>query len=181
MFKNAKQIEGTMHFLCPCGHVIRDQTDCLPYKARYVADQDYADLDRMTAEQIDNAYWDYHREMYQCQKCGRLFLEDQHSQQLLAFKPEDHDQVRALGSIRGREYKVSLEGNWYKMNETPGVLKWGDSGDLLGASERFDQWDDLQRRYFEIKDVLTRENRLRYAQLRGPSGLVDSLFVGQDE
>lgn len=28
------------HFACLCGHVIRDQTDNLPYKAAYYADQD---------------------------------------------------------------------------------------------------------------------------------------------
>lgn len=29
-----------MKFRCPCGHVIRDQTDSLPYKARFLADED---------------------------------------------------------------------------------------------------------------------------------------------
>src|SRR6476659_685374 len=33
-----------MKFRCECGTVIRDQTDPLPYKAHFIADQDYNDL-----------------------------------------------------------------------------------------------------------------------------------------
>ena len=29
-----------MRFRCPCGHVIRDQTNSLPYKARFIPDED---------------------------------------------------------------------------------------------------------------------------------------------
>ena len=29
-----------MKFRCTCGHIIRDQTDALPYKAKFLADED---------------------------------------------------------------------------------------------------------------------------------------------
>lgn len=29
-----------MKFMCPCGHIIRDQTDYLPYKAMFIPDED---------------------------------------------------------------------------------------------------------------------------------------------
>lgn len=43
-----------MKFLCTCGHVIRDQTDSLPYKAHFLPDEDQevvfeAVIDRLEA------------------------------------------------------------------------------------------------------------------------------------
>jgi len=42
-----------MKFRCPCGHIIRDQTDALSYKAQFVPDEDEeADFD-VTVERIE--------------------------------------------------------------------------------------------------------------------------------
>ncbi|HEU5378916.1 MAG TPA: hypothetical protein VFV38_26120 [Ktedonobacteraceae bacterium] len=42
-----------MKFRCPCGHIIRDQTDALSYKAQFIPDEDEeADFD-MTVERIE--------------------------------------------------------------------------------------------------------------------------------
>lgn len=45
-----------MKLSCECGHVIRDQTDNLPYKARFIRDQDdevYHTYDEHIADFID--------------------------------------------------------------------------------------------------------------------------------
>ncbi|MGK0359222.1 MAG: hypothetical protein ACI9U2_001523 [Bradymonadia bacterium] len=40
-----------MKFFCPCGHLIRDQTDDLPHKARLRSDADAGEYwDRLDAE-----------------------------------------------------------------------------------------------------------------------------------
>ena len=42
-----------MKFLCDCDTVIRDQTDYLPYKARFIADQDFEDLNQLLCAQVE--------------------------------------------------------------------------------------------------------------------------------
>lgn len=72
-------------FACPCGEVIRDGTQPLPYKARYVVDEDMAamldDMDLSMILKVNRAvdlyqggadvWW---RDMFQCPRCGRLFF-----------------------------------------------------------------------------------------------------------
>ncbi len=82
-----------MKMRCECGEIISDQTDCLPYKAHFIADQDwfgvFDTLDqivanvaagRMTADDAQTAVRRAHvtasRQMYQCGKCGRLLVAD---------------------------------------------------------------------------------------------------------
>ena len=100
--------------LCSCGHVIVDQTDDLPYKARLVRDSDAGEfLEAVAAgaagladsvangtveQRVDTAFGSGYprdlgtadmfsdfvtgedlkirRDVYQCEKCGRLYVEE---------------------------------------------------------------------------------------------------------
>ena len=42
-----------MKFRCPCGHIIRDQTDSLPYKARFLADEDQNAIFEVVIESLE--------------------------------------------------------------------------------------------------------------------------------
>src|SRR5262245_55277075 len=126
---------------CICGNVLRDQTDYIPYKAHFVADQDYEDLvvgieqqlarimmENLGAPTATNqahlfgrVLWDamrsYTRTMYQCSNCGRLCIDDPDDpRQLQWFKPEDDRQwKRLLASVKGEGSKIwmrNLVGHW---------------------------------------------------------------------
>jgi hypothetical protein len=94
-----------MQFLCECGHVIRDQTDYLPYKAYLVRDEDlerFQDaVDALIAQGIAESRKEstatpvsfihagssvrtielfrsaltYVLHLYECETCGRLYVE----------------------------------------------------------------------------------------------------------
>ena len=83
----------TMKLRCECGEIISHQTDYLPYKAYFIADQDwFGVLDaidqivsdvaagRMTVDDAQRLIRCAHvaasRHMYQCGKCGRLLVDD---------------------------------------------------------------------------------------------------------
>lgn len=65
-------------FQCSCGHIIRDNTDYLSYKAYYISDQDFYDfLDELEGESRDNfasVAYKYVRDIYQCTKCNNIFI-----------------------------------------------------------------------------------------------------------
>jgi hypothetical protein len=130
---------------CGCGHTIYDQTDHLPYKARFSADEDARylddDLDNLVAfvqarergeeeqfiehlcgplgEVSGAASWydlrwglfftmdrnrdRVKRDMYECEGCGRLWLQVPDSNRFLSYVPE--------GEARGilRSYNALAE------------------------------------------------------------------------
>lgn len=65
-------------FQCSCGHIIRDNTDYLSYKAYYISNQDFYDfLDELEGESRDNfasVAYKYVRDIYQCTKCNNIFI-----------------------------------------------------------------------------------------------------------
>ncbi|WP_437192045.1 hypothetical protein [Planctomicrobium sp. SH527] len=83
-----------MKITCHCGHLIPDQTDSLPHKARLIPDQNWEQLleriesevlGRLAAQKIDveaasitllTLLSKSTRLMYQCNPCGRLYLND---------------------------------------------------------------------------------------------------------
>jgi hypothetical protein len=92
-----------MKFLCQCNHVIRDQTDDLPYQAWSCPDQSreavLAAIQRLMDSptpsdilQRDALMWPIvdpkgGRPMYQCPECGRIYIAGNNGE-LYCFKPE---------------------------------------------------------------------------------------------
>jgi hypothetical protein len=124
-----------MKIRCFCGNVIRDQTDYIPYKAYFVADQDYFDLIELIEEELALSFKSlvgtpptagqadslgrlshvlrdamslYKRPMFQCCNCGRLCLEDPDNRRALQwFQPEDKRAwKRVLASVKGEGSKA---------------------------------------------------------------------------
>ena len=88
-----------MKVTCQCGTSIPDQTDALPHKAWFVADQDWFDLmetaDGLTSHEIRTTLWPKVRIAYQCRECGRIWLNDK-SGRLHSFAPDRADGPRDL-------------------------------------------------------------------------------------
>ncbi|MCU0494734.1 MAG: hypothetical protein MUD01_24370 [Chloroflexaceae bacterium] len=184
-----------MKIYCECGHIISDQTDYISYKARFVADQDYFDLQeavemhikelvaaitgsppeqRSTAaaaeEMVENVYDTIRsymrRAIYQCSACGRLFVDDaQFNSQV--FVPNDSVPHNLMRSMHGDQWKRPLRGLWKEWQTDPdkGELWWG-FGDAEQGYEHFDNFETLQEKYFEVFTRLHAKGILRDAHLR---------------
>lgn len=79
-----------MWIQCRCGHQIKDTTDSISYKARYILDQEWFDVLDNIDSSIENS--DTNKDklcqdnrkflngkvkiIYQCTECGRLYIED---------------------------------------------------------------------------------------------------------
>ena len=81
-----------MHFGCKCGNRISDTTDNLPYAARLVADVDCEDYweawERRGRGQALGSLmdpFDYEQTIYQCEECGKEYLQHIPMVYLLAF------------------------------------------------------------------------------------------------
>lgn len=104
-----------MRFLCTCEETIRDQTDNLPYKARCLPDHVWDDFfdrvdeaveadppttiersDELTFAITNHRAW---RFMYQCEKCGRLYIQD-HAYNLIEFVPAVAEEAKGLFAKR---------------------------------------------------------------------------------
>lgn len=102
---------------CHCGEVIRDQTDYLAYKAHLTPDLNwFGVLDGIDEEVIDpvasgqlsveDAYMMSRRivasptrTMWQCNKCGRLYIEGRDSK-LHCYRPENSEADKDI--LRGQ-------------------------------------------------------------------------------
>ena len=167
---------------CPCGNVLRDQTDYLPYKAYFVADQDYEDLltgieqklagiftqtpgTPVTAgqtEALGRVLWTamaaYKRAMYQCRNCGRLCLDDPDDpRELQWFEPEEGEEWKlVLASVRGEGSKVwrrNLVGHW-DATASLGQLWYDPPAGEKGGFEQFDDRAALEKRYYELFEAM---------------------------
>lgn len=79
-----------MWIQCACGNVIKDVTDSISYKARYISDQDWFDvLDRIDSaiksdesnkdhlcQEISTFIMGKAKDIYQCTECGRIYIDD---------------------------------------------------------------------------------------------------------
>lgn len=96
-----------MRFACKCGYTIRDQTDQLSYKARFVPDQSWFGLlDNLEAIALNNsadeksalpdALWinlsgelsSVTSTAYECRQCGRIWF-DRRGYPLVSYCPEN--------------------------------------------------------------------------------------------
>ncbi|MFG2087491.1 hypothetical protein [Spirillospora sp. NPDC048824] len=150
-----------MKIRCSCGELILDQTDFLPYKARFVSDMDWDDVHE---GDVQERLREWSRSMWQCTGCGRLYLND-HGGGLQCFVPESAEApVDLLRSVHRDRWKRPMVGNWQTDAER-GELWWG-FGVADEGWEEFDRWDDLERRYFEVFERLRGKGLLRSAFLR---------------
>ncbi|MBZ9714210.1 hypothetical protein [Deinococcus multiflagellatus] len=97
-----------MKFACPCGEVIRDQTDFLPHKAHLLPDERlHAFLDSLEelvleiealtvqerrerlSDRITDLWLRDMRALYQCPVCGRLNVDSLDRQRGYSFVPEE--------------------------------------------------------------------------------------------
>ena len=130
-------------FCCTCGHVIRDQTDRLPYKARLIPDEDEdadfsslagvleafimareagkqeeflgssfgetypqeLDLQSIIYDLLTNKMLLSTRSIYECENCGRIFIEKRHEEaRLVSYVPEGES--RGVLQSQRRDHRV---------------------------------------------------------------------------
>jgi hypothetical protein len=152
-------------FTCNCGAVISDQTDYLPYKAHVLSDQDA--FDAADISETGSAAWfgTLTRHLYECNACGRLWLEDA-NRALLAYVPEGR-QGRAIAPALADLWKAPLRASW---NDKPivagaprGTLHYARGPQEVVAT--FDNWLQLEATYHGVLEARRDEGTLRDALL----------------
>jgi hypothetical protein len=152
-----------MKIQCPCGDLIIDTTDKLPYKAWLLADQDMFLLYEPCEDvQFHEVREHFMKAIYQCESRGRICLDDPVTRDLIWFRPETDPRKKAFGSIKSNLYPVVLVGSW---KGTSGTLDWDRAGDDEGGFEDFQYWEALESRYLAMLDQLRKEDRLLRAHL----------------
>lgn len=178
---------------CPCGHLISDSTDYIPYKATLIADQDRFDmLDEIAAAaqracettgtgdptRLNDAIFRavasmlraHERAAYACSQCGRVLIqkrgEDNYEYESLS--PDAGTDSRAiLRSKKHSRWRGSMGGHWGSgaLSKLGGSI-WWECGDGEGAIEEFSTWEQLESRYHELLDVLQTRDVLRGSFLK---------------
>ncbi|ATL69065.1 hypothetical protein [Nocardia terpenica] len=142
-----------MKIACVCGGLIVDNTDYVSNKAHLIADQDWDDaLDDAAGEwHPDNLARKWSRLMWQCRRCGRLYVDDP-TGTVHRFDPAEstvpHD---LLASARGARWPGFLRGRWQApviSDRSPGELWWQCGKDDSGFEDLV-SWEELERRYYE--------------------------------
>lgn len=168
-----------MHFLCPCGNDIHDTSDCLSYKASIIADQDEEDLWEIL-EKAEKPHTDkmdiaaevmrlLHRNMYQCPNCWRIFLENAADRyELVCFETAEPVNKRMLISEHGENWRGYLYADWYDPKPYYSEFKGFISPICNSKFDNlfFDDYDEFERRYFEIFCEMQTRKILRRACLK---------------
>ena len=163
-----------MHFSCQCGILIHDTADNLPYKGKIIADQDFNTLwdliEKLEKQHIDriDVYNKIHdllmREIYQCPKCGRIYIENQaQNYDLVGFQMESPEQQEKkenrslLLSAYGEKWKGHLYAEW--RDEKPDW--WCDHHGIIMPEVNikmdnlvFDDYDAFEKRFYEVFEEL---------------------------
>ena len=150
-----------MKFDCTCGGRIIDASDYLPHKAHLVADEDYEDVYLSAAS--GGHFVLLARPVYECTTCGRLWIGG-HDGQLKSFLPES-PVGGVLTSIMGDRWKAPLRASWMDM-----PVAGGHRGLLSCRCDEhcgeYNDWESLERRYYEIFESRRAAGTLRDALLR---------------
>lgn len=154
--------------VCRCGAVLPDSTDCISYKARLLADQDFPDFfEKMEDARPDAApseAWRYLGEIFQCRDCGNLIVFPPGGAPPCDFQPVDRDNWQwVTRSHLGEKWKGMLHGH-YRKEKDLGELFWytnGDQGLLTALS-----LDETRRRYGEKFEELRSRGVLKNSFLR---------------
>lgn len=172
-----------MHFYCSCGFRFSDTGDCIPYKARILADQDVKELVEILeyGEQPHSDELELFapacdligREIFQCPDCGRLYVEDQ-DYSFVPFVPsEDAAPMpdvnrRLLRSAHGKQWCGFLYADWNNPKlegfEHKGHIEPVVNLDFDNLS--FDDYSAFENRYYELLEELQRRQILEYAVMR---------------
>lgn len=186
-----------MHFSCRCGYCFHDNTDCLPFKGRIIADQDWNDLWSLIENGIRNgenlhSVCDsiselFQREMYQCPECGRLYIDDDNGRTFTAFspngeaEPEPDVDRRMLESVHGKSWRGFLYADWYDnppvwiRHKGTIIPELNDKFDKL----EFDDYDEFRARFFALYTEMREDDNIRSAMLRINGKREFSWFRGQ--
>lgn len=170
-----------MHFYCQCGNRINDTTDMISYKARMIADQDWdvfldaicaaieskeMDREKVICEFYKQSLNATRRSVYQCVKCGRIFVEDQ-EHKLHTFFPEGAVDKRLLNSEKGSAWKGCLYAFWH--DEKPEWMNYHGSIDpdvnIDYENLLFDDYKQFEARFWDIFKELKEKKLIRYAKL----------------
>lgn len=170
-----------MHFYCECGNRINDTTDMISYKAHMIADQDWFDFLDAICDAVESKEADCEkiihklynetinaagRVVYQCVKCGRIFMEDR-EHKLHTFYPEGEADNRLLNSEKGSAWKGHLYAFWY--DEKPEWINYHGSicpeVNIYYENLSFDDYEQFEARFCEIFEELKAKKLIRYAKL----------------
>ncbi|WP_238655256.1 hypothetical protein [Paenibacillus piscarius] len=179
-----------MNFRCECGHRIHDNTDNLPYKGYFIADQDQDDLmdeidaaieesgpspqdKEEAAMRIRSLTTRLFKSAYQCSKCGNLFM-DLGPAGLEMFRGVDPVNKNLLQSALGEQWRGHLYGEW---KDT--IPEWQTSHGTLynetnvsdpavesSGGGQYGDWGALERDYYELFHELKDRDVIRYSQLK---------------
>lgn len=154
--------------VCGCGATLPDNTDCISYKARLLADQDFPDfLEEMEAECSGPApgkAWRYFGEIFQCGSCGNLIIFPPDGTARCDFQPVEQEHWQwVTRSYLGEGWKGILRGHYWRKSEA-GEVFWytnGDQGLLTGLSLQ-----ETRRLYGEKFDELRSRGVLQSSFMR---------------
>lgn len=101
------------------------------------------------------------RAVYQCPECGCIFIDNpDNSRNLFGFKPEEDVNRKLLISADGEKWRGRLYGDWY--DNPP---EWQKSKGQIYSKlniylpvEYFDNFDDFNKRYYELLNELDNKN-----------------------
>ncbi|MEK3876056.1 hypothetical protein [Paenibacillus sp. FSL M7-0420] len=187
-----------MNFRCECGHRIHDNTDYLPYKGYFLADQDQDDLmdeiddaieksgptprdKEEAAMRIRSLITRLFKSAYQCSNCGNLFM-DLGPAGLEMFRAVDPVNKNLLRSALGEQWRGHVFGEWKDIlpewqtshgilyNETNVSCPSGESA----GNGHYSDWEALERDYYQLFDELKNRNAIRYSQLEKNGALIHS-------
>jgi hypothetical protein len=170
-----------MRFTCVCGNVLRDQTDYIPYKAWFAADQDLEEIAREVGaraakdddpadlgDHIYSALFPRLHTLYQCYNCGRVFVDDPDDPTAFQiFRPENSAWKKVLASRKAgvrKRWPRNLVGHWDAVRKT-GELWFDPASGETGGYETFDDRTKLECRYHELFKAMRAEGTLMGARL----------------
>ena len=177
-----------MKISCPCGALISDSADGLSYKARLIADMDYAEYwtaidsafealaeamrstvtdEKSIRTAVEHAQMQvrystgrYHRDMYQCFTCGRLLIDDIKGDVQIFEASDAAASAHLLRSIEGAQWRGFLRGSWrsQRVGSPKGELFWKTGVMSEGDFLQFDEFPPLVDKYHEVLQRLQEEN-----------------------
>lgn len=173
-----------MHFYCTCGKRISDTTDFLSYKAHFLADQDLEDYYNAIEQEVKNegitrdecvsnivithGVKYLGRAIYQCEACGRLFIDDENGNNFHVFAPEKEESKRVLLSKEGENWKGFLYAEWY--DEKP---EWSECNGYIDVnvnrpykSVHFNSKEEFEREYYRLFEELKTKEIIRSASMK---------------
>ena len=186
-----------MKIKCECGGIIVDQTDFLPFKAHMISDQDWFDfLDAIdnaveksgpTSKEKELALMNVRilagilsKSIYQCTLCGRLFVENENHELETFIKQGPYEGKKILASAMGEKWKRTLIGDWHD-NRNGSVKGYLWCMDVKSEESGFENWEQLEERYYSIFIEMRKKDVLRSALLKKNYEVIHSWSVDKLE